>query len=73
MKEKQKNIENEFINFPSKNCFLDERRPCSERCRWRNDLTKDCRFLELLQLFVQSQFQGQQVQFPTTAVQPLKE
>ncbi len=51
------------ISFPSKNCFLDDRRPCSEKCRWRNDSTKDCRFLELFQFFVQAQFQGQQVDF----------
>jgi len=58
-----KKAKEDEIVFPSKNCFLDDRRPCSERCRWRNDSTKDCRFLELFQLFVQSQFQGQQVNF----------
>ena len=55
----------DLIEFPSKNCFLDERRPCSDRCRWRNDNTEDCRFLELVQLFVRSQFSGQQVEFGT--------
>lgn len=61
---KEKKVEKEEpMEFPSKNCFLDDRRPCSEKCRWRNDKTKDCRFLELVQLFVQSQFQGQHTDF----------
>lgn len=60
---KEKKKEADEITFPEKNCFIDERRPCSERCRWRNDKTEDCRLLELFQVFVQSQFQGQQVDF----------
>ena len=61
-KKEEKKQEDEIV-FPGKNCFIDERRPCSEKCRWRNDKTKDCRFLELMQLFVQSQFQDQHLDF----------